>query len=60
MLFGKTYIHSRDQQEETVAIAAAGKKKNQVLPYKFLFLITLIISQDNPIFKKLLQKECIT
>lgn len=40
MLFGKTYIHSKDQQEETVVTAAAGKRKNQVLPYKLLFLIT--------------------
>lgn len=39
MLFGKTYIHNKDQQDETVAIDTAGKKK-QVLPYKMLVLIT--------------------
>lgn len=27
MLFGKMYIHSKDQQEETAAIDAAGKKE---------------------------------
>lgn len=40
MLFGKMYIHSKEQQEETVAIVAAGKRKKPVLPYKLLFLIT--------------------
>lgn len=27
MLFGKMYIHSKEQQKETVAIDAAGKKE---------------------------------
>lgn len=43
MLFGKIYSHSKDQQQETVAIPAAEKKKKeQVIPYKLLFIHKLL------------------